>query len=313
MSRKANNEIRVIDSISQLHAVLGLPEPEHPLISVNGLIRHATFETLNGKQVVYPFYSICIKKDFKGKVQYGQTSYDHDAGVLSFYAPGQVTATEVTGDDDATGSWLIFHPDLLRHYPLYSKIKEYGFFSYALNEALHVSAREEQMIMKIWEEIREEYRGNIDTFSQDVIVSHIDLLLHYCNRYYNRQFLTRKAVHHDVFTRFEALLKACFFDSASLREGLPEVSWFSEQLHLSSQYLSDLLKQLTGMTTQQHIHQYLIGLAKERLMQTNLSVAEIAYELGFEYPQSFNKLFKNKTGMSPNGFRSLGREQSNRH
>lgn len=303
---KAKQDIQVVNSIPQLHKILGLPEPEHPLISVNGLIKRNSFEELNAKPVVYNFYSICIKKDFSGKVKYGQTNYDHDAGVLSFYAPGQVSTTEVSADnDDATGDWLIFHADLLRSYPLYDKIREYGFFSYALNEALHLSAKEEQMIQKIWADIKTEYRANIDTFSQDVIVSHIDLLLNYCNRFYNRQFITRKKINNDILTRFEGLLKAYFGEELGLRRGLPEVRYFADKLAVSNQYLSDLLKNLTGMTTQQHIHNEVIELAKEKLMKTRLSVAEIAYTLGFQYPQSLNKLFKNKTGITPNEFRSL--------
>lgn len=305
MKKKVKSDIQVINSIPQLHKVLGLPEPEHPLISVNGLIKRDSFEELNGKPVVYNFYSICIKKDFKGKVKYGQTIYDHDAGVLSFYSPGQVSATEISEDDGAMGDWLIFHPDLLRSYPIFDKIKEYGFFSYALNEALHLSAKEEQMIEKIWEDIKTEYKSNIDTFSQDVIVSHIDLLLTYCNRFYNRQFITRKKVNNDVLSKFEGHLKSYFSGDVGVHKGLPEVQYFSEKLFVSTQYLSDLLKSLTGMTTQQHIHNYVIELAKDKLMKTNLSIAEIAYELGFEYPQSFNKLFKNKTGVTPNEFRNL--------
>lgn len=305
MNKKAKEEVMVINSIPQLHKILGLPEPEHPLISVNGLLRRDAFESLQAKPVVYNFYSICIKKNFSGKVKYGQTYYDHDAGLLSFYAPGQVTATEVSDDNDATGDWLIFHPDLLRPYPLFNKIKEYSFFSYAANEALHLSSKEEHLIEKIWQDIKQEYQGNIDTFSQDVIVSHIDLLLNYCNRFYNRQFITRKKVNNDILTRFETSLAAYFGDNTSLHKGLPEVQYFSEQLFVSAQYLSDLLRHLTGMTTLQHIHQYVIELAKGKLLQSGASVAEIAYELGFEYPQSFNKLFKNKTGMSPNEFRQL--------
>jgi AraC family transcriptional activator of pobA len=305
MNPKTKKEVLIVNSIPQLHKILGLPEPEHPLISVNGLISSGSFEALNAKPVVYNFYSICIKKNFTGKVKYGQTYYDHDAGVLSFFAPGQVTATEIADEQDAEGDWLIFHADLLRSYPLFNRIKEYGFFSYSINEALHLSAREEQTIEKIWADIKQEYQGNIDTFSQDVIVSHIDLLLTYCNRFYNRQFITRKKISNDVLTKFETCLKAYFTDEQRLYKSLPEVQYFSDQLFVSAQYLSDLLKSLTGMTTQQHIHHYIIEFAKGKLMQTNLSVAEIAYELGFEYPQSFNKLFKNKTGMSPNEFRNL--------
>ncbi|WP_142684920.1 helix-turn-helix domain-containing protein [Chitinophaga polysaccharea] len=305
MNRKVKDDVKIINSIPQLHKILGLPEPEHPLISVNGLIRRDNFEDLNGKSVVYNFYSICIKKDFKGKVKYGQTNYDHDSGVLSFFAPGQVTATEITENDGAMGDWLIFHSDLIRSYPLFNKIKEYGFFSYSLSEALHLSAREEQTIEKIWKDIKQEYQSNIDKFSQDVIVSHIDLLLNYCNRFYSRQFITRKKINNDVLSKFEVYLRDYFENEQGLKKGLPAVQYFSEKLFVSTQYLSDLLKSLTGMTTQQHIHNHVVELAKNKLLQSNLSVSEIAYELGFEYPQSFNKLFKNKTGTTPNEFRKL--------
>lgn len=305
MNPKIKNEVLTVNSIPQLHKILGLPEPEHPMISINGLLNNRSFETLNAKPVVYNFYSICIKKNFTGKVKYGQTYYDHDAGVLSFFAPGQVTNTEISDDKDVIGDWLIFHADLLRSYPLFNKIKEYGFFSYAINEALHLSTKEEQMIEKIWSDIKQEYQSNIDTFSQDVIVSHIDLLLNYCNRFYNRQFITRKKVNNDILTKFETCLNEYFAGDKREHKGLPEVQYFSDRLFVSAQYLSDLLKSLTGQTTQQHIHNRIIELAKDILIQTNLSVAEIAYEFGFEYPQSFNKLFKNKTGMSPNEFRNL--------
>jgi AraC family transcriptional activator of pobA len=305
MHPKVKSEVLTVNSIPQLHKILGLPEPEHPMLSINGLLNRASFETLNTKPVVYNFYSICIKKNFTGKVKYGQTYYDHDAGVLCFFAPGQVTTTEISDDHDAVGDWLIFHADLLRSYPLFNKIKEYSFFSYAINEALHLSTKEEQMIEKIWSDIKQEYQSNIDTFSQDVIVSHIDLLLNYCNRFYNRQFITRKKVNNDILSKFEACLNEYFTGDKKSHKGLPEVQYFSDQLFVSAQYLSDLLKSLTGLTTQQHIHNRIIELAKNILLQTNLSVAEIAYEFGFGYPQSFNKLFKNKTGMSPNEFRKL--------
>lgn len=301
--KKTSNGIYIINSIPELHKTLGIPEPEHPLISVNELIKRDSFETLNAKPVIYSFYSICIKKNFKGKVTYGQTHYDHDSGVISFYSPGQVTATEIIDDGGASGEWLVFHPDFLKSYPLSEKIKEYGYFSYNVTEALHLSGREEDIIHRLMMEIKHEYQGNIDSFSQDVIISHLDLLLNYCNRFYNRQFLTRKSINSDVLAKFESLLNEYFENKTGLHAGLPPVQYFSEKLFLSSQYLSDLLKNLTGATTQQHIHNKLIEKAKEQLMLSSKTVAELAYELGFERPQSFNKLFKKKTGMSPNEFR----------
>lgn len=303
--KKTGNPPYVINSISELHRILELPKPEHPLVSVINLneIKCYTDESLSS--VIYNFYSVCIKKDYKGKLKYGQNYYDFDEGVMTFFAPGQVISTELADDLAISGHWLIVHPDFIRNYVLSKSIKNYGYFSYAVNEALHLSDKEEAMIVATMNNIRQEYRSVTDNFSQDVIVSHIELLLNYCNRFYNRQFITRKNASNDLLVKLENVLNEYFNNENYLHSGLPTVHYLSGQLHVSSNYLSDMLKTLTGESAQQHIHNKLIEKAKEILTTTSLSVSEIAYRLGFEYPQSFNKLFKNKTNVSPLEFRSL--------
>jgi len=197
---------------------------------------------------------------------------------------------------------LLFHPDFLYTHPLATKIKNYNFFSYALNEALHLSEREEKDIIEIFLKIEQEYQ-HIDKHTQDIILSQIDMLLQYSNRFYERQFITRKAVNHALLTQLEKLLDDYFDSEETLKQGLPTVEYLAESLHVSARYLSDLLRSVTGKNTQQHIHDKLFEEAKEKLTATSLSVAEIAYKLGFEHPQSFNKLFKKKTNFSPLAFR----------
>lgn len=301
--KKTANSPHVIQSISEAHRLLGLPKPEHPLVSVVSLKDvNDTGQCLMGS-FVYNFYSICIKKNFKGKLKYGQNHYDFDEGVMTFFSTGQVITAEAADSPDFAGWWLLIHPDFLRNYPLAATIKRYGYFSYAVNEALHVSEKEEALVETILKNIQQEYRSVIDSYSQDVIVSHIDLLLNYANRFYNRQFITRKHAGNDLLTKLEALLTDYFSGETVRERGLPTVQYLAEQLHLSPNYLSDLLRTLTGQSAQQHIHDKLIEKAKEVLTTTTLSVGEIAYQLGFEHPQSFSKLFKNKTHLSPLAFR----------
>ena len=292
-----------INSVSEMHRILALPKPKHPLISVINLDEIQCFADENLKSVIYNFYSICIKKDFKGKLKYGQNYYDFDEGVLTFFSPGQVITTELSEDLKLSGYWLIIHPDFIQSYPLAKTIKNYGYFSYAVNEALFLSDKEETMIASVMKNIGQEYDANIDHYSQDVMVSHIELLLNYANRFYNRQFITRKNASHDLLVKLENLLSD-YFASGKVRElGLPTVQFVSDSLNVSPNYLSDLLRTLTGQSTQQHIHNKLIEKAKEILTTTSLSVSEIAYQLGFERPQSFNKLFKSKVNISPLAFK----------
>lgn len=302
--KKETNSPYVINSISELHRLLELPKPKHPLVSVINLNEIKCHFDESIKSFVYNFYSICTKKDFKGKLKYGQNYYDFDEGIMTFFSPGQVISTVVDEDIALSGIWLVVHPDFIQNYSLAKSIKDYGFFSYAVNEALHLSDKEEAMITEIMQNIDTEYCSVIDGFSQDVILSHIELLLNYSNRFYNRQFITRKNASNDLLSTLEKLLLDYFNGNKVQEFGLPTVLYISEQLNVSPNYLSDMLRSLTGQSTQQHIHDKLIEKAKEILTTTSLSVSEIAYQLGFEYPQSFSKLFKSKTNVSPLEFRS---------
>ena len=250
------------------------------------------------------FYGVSLKKNLKGKLKYGQNYYDFDEGVLAMKAPNQLVSVGNDPNFKVSGWWLVIHPDFVLNYPLGRVIKNYGFFSYAVNEALHLSDKEEKMLEGIFKNIEQEYQTSIDQFSQDVIIAHIELLLNYCNRFYNRQFITRKKVNNDLLSKMETLLDEYFNKDKILEQGLPSVHYFSDCLNLSPDYLSDMLKTLTGHSTQHHIHNKLIEKAKETLTTTQLSVSEIAYQLGFEHPQSFNKLFKSKTNLTPLEYRA---------
>jgi len=297
--------MKVINSISEKHRLVSLPEPLHPLVSV---IRVADIRFTDAeiwKNFSVNFYCISLKRNIGGKTKYGQNYYDYDKGVMTFIAPRQVMSLDDSQMDimsPASGYALLIHPDFLYKHPLAMTIKNYGFFSYAINEALHLSEKEEKNIEEIFLKIDQEYQ-HIDKHTQDIILSQIDLLLNYCNRFYERQFITRKAVSHDVLSKMEQLLTDYLNDKQTLTTGLPTVEFLANQLNLSPHYLSDLLRSLTGQSAQQHIQERLIEKAKEYLSITTLSVAEIAYQLGFERPQSFNKLFKRKTSISPLAFR----------
>ncbi|RZJ71461.1 AraC family transcriptional regulator [Flavobacterium sp.] len=294
--------MKIITSISEKHRLVGLPEPMHPLVSVIRIsdVRFADPEIW--KHFSVDFYCISLKKNVGGKTRYGQKYYDYDKGVMTFIAPKQVMSLDESQTDilrPASGYALFVHPDFLYGHALATEIKNYGFFSYAINEALHLSEKEEKDVADIFEKIDREYQ-HIDKHTQGIILSQIELLLNYSNRFYERQFITRKKVNHDVLTKVESLLDEHF---SKPNPNLPTVEFLANQLHLSPHYLSDLLRSLTGQSAQQHIQQKRIEKAKEYLSLTNLSVAEIAYQLGFEYPQSFNKLFKRKTNLSPLAFR----------
>lgn len=297
--------MKIINSIAEKHRLVSLPEPLHPLVSVIRISDMRFIDDPVWKQFSVNFYCISLKRNISGKTRYGQQYYDYNKGVMTFLAPKQVLSLEDDQMDilnPASGYALLIHPDFLYKHPLAAAIKDYGFFSYRVNEALHLSEKEEKNLEEIFLKIEEEYQ-HIDRHTQDIILSQIDLLLNYCNRFYQRQFITRKAVNHDVLTKMELLLHEYFNDDKALKTGPPTVESLADQLHLSPYYLSDLLRSLTGQSAQQHIQEKLIEKAKEYLSITNLSVAEIAYHLGFEYPQSFNKLFKKKTNISPLKFR----------
>ncbi len=288
-------------TISQLHQVLGVSKPKHPLFSIHRFEDLPQLDNIQRTRLISDFFQITLKTSCPCKMQYGQTQFDFDEGVISCFAPRQVSIV----DKDfayAEAGWLIsIHPDFLRTYSLSQKIKTFGFFDYAVNEALILSDEEQKSIETIFEQIEKEYLLPIDDFSQDVMIAAIDLLLTHFNRYYKRQFNTRKTQNSDLLNKVEQILNNHF--EISNEQNLLTPTFLASQLNLSPKYLSDCLKQLTGQTTQQIIHEKLIEKAKDTLITSELSVSEIAWQLGFEYPQSFNKLFKNKTALSPLEFR----------
>jgi AraC-like DNA-binding protein len=300
MHRQSN--INHIESISQLARELRLPAPLHPLIALVDYNNALTEMFPKGQKISLDFYKISFKPTFKGQTKYGQGYYDFEEGGLAFLKPKQIVYSpeELASYE---GFALYFHADFIRNYSLGNTINQYGFFSYNVSEALFLSAKEKEIIKNLFTSIAIELDSNIDHFSQDVLVSQIELLLNYSNRFYNRQFITRKTVNHDIITSLDKLLNSYFEEENSLKNGLPSVKYISTQLKLSQRYLSDMLRSLTGLNTQQYIQNAIIEKAKEKLSATGLSISEIAYELGFEHPQSFSKLFKTKTQLSPLEYR----------
>lgn len=292
-----------ISSITALHNLFNLQKPLHPLISVFDITDIAMIPDALRNAIYTDFYVIALKRDCGGKCRYGQQFYDFEEGIMFFIAPNQVFQLEDVVLSQVKGSVLIVHPDFLQGYQLATMVKNYGYFSYSINEALHLSEQEEKMIKEIMDNIKHETEMNIDAFTQDLLVSNIDLLLKYCDRFYNRQFLTRKKVNNDLLGKLEVLLDDCFRNDKLAMEGIPTVQFIAQELNLSPNYLSDMLRTYTGRTTQQHIQDRLIEKAKVLLSTTGLSVSEIAYQLGFEHPQSFHRLFKNQTSVSPVEFR----------
>jgi AraC-like DNA-binding protein len=301
----ANAQPYRIKTITEYHRVTGLPKPQHPLISVINIASIQRPPVDGWISLVMDFYSISLKRVLGAKMRYGQQAYDFDEGVMFFMSPGQVFGFEF--DKNSThipSGWMILvHPDFLWNSPLAKTIKQYGYFDYSVNEALYLSDKEESMINGIVQFMEMEYHSNIDKFSQPVIIAQLELLLTYADRFYQRQFLTRKIANHQILSRFEDILTEYFNSDVLATKGLPTVGHIAGELNVSPNYLSEMLKVLTGQTTQQHIHEKLIDKAKEKLSTTSLSVSEIAYELGFEHSQSFSKLFKSKTNVSPLEFR----------
>ncbi len=296
-----------IKTISEFHALRGLPKPEHPLISIVDYASIKRPADIGEVSWVFDFYQISVKRGIDGKFKYGQQDYDFDfdEGVMFFIAPSQVFRIQLDNHSTTkrSGWMLLIHPDFFWNTSLAKTIKQYEFFDYSVNEALFLSEKEEKTLNGIIENIRQEYHANIDKFSKQIIVSHIETLLHYSERFYNRQFITREKVNHQILERLEKLLADYFNSEDLVKTGLPTVQYIAGALNVSPKYLSGLLKVLTGQSTQHHIHEKLIEKAKEKLSTTNLSISEIAYGLGFEHSQSFSKLFKTKTHFSPMGFR----------
>ena len=289
-------------SIAEAHRILGLPKSLHPLISLLDATAHPVEVGPASGSHLLNFYKIAYKTGGSGTVKYGQGRYDFTEGSLLCAAPNQL----IGGPAEACtqgGYVLLLHPDLLLGYPLAQKIKQYTFFSYAASEALYLSDKEKTTVVALFRSLEEELQARIDDFSQDVLIAQLELLLSYAQRFYQRQFITRRTVNRNLLAQVDAVLRDYFGGHQGLRQGLPTVQYLAAQVRLTPSYLSDMLRSLTGLSAQQHIHHQLIEQAKERLSLTELSISEIAYELGFEHSQSFSKLFKTKTSKSPLAFR----------
>jgi AraC family transcriptional regulator, transcriptional activator of pobA len=296
-------------TISEFHQFRQLPGPEHPLISVNEIEFVKQLQGQESMSWCYDFYCIGLKRVSLSpniKFKYGQQSYDFDEGIMSFVAPNQLLSLSIDTAEEQikhSGWILLIHPDFLWNTPLAKTIKTYDFWNYTVHESLFLSAKEETTVINIFQNILQEYQANIDRFSKQIIISQIESLLNYSDRFYHRQFITREKANHQILEKLETVLTDYFNSDDLSTKGLPTVQYISDKLTVSPNYLRSLLKVLTGQNTQQHIHDKLIEKAKEKLSVTYLSISEIAYELGFEHPQSFTKLFKKQTNISPLGYR----------
>ncbi|MDI1255619.1 MAG: helix-turn-helix transcriptional regulator [Flavobacterium sp.] len=299
-------QVHRVKSIAAFHKMKGLPAPQHPLISIFDYDSIDCTDEVHYKNFVFDFYHISIKRSVGTKYKYGQNHYDFNDGVMFFIAPNQVFGIEPIAEiaTPKSGWFLMIHPDFIWNTSLAKTIKQYEFFDYAVNEALFLSEKEETTLTAIVKNIEQEYNANLDNFSQNIIISQIETLLHYSERFYQRQFITRKKANHQILDQLEKLLADYFNNEAITTKGLPTVQIIAEKLNVTPNYLSGVLKSLTGQSTQQHIHNKLIEKAKEKLATANLSISEIAYELGFEHSQSFSKLFKTKTNFSPLEYRN---------
>ncbi|MCW5518904.1 helix-turn-helix transcriptional regulator [Aureitalea sp. L0-47] len=295
-----------IDSVSTYFKLRNY-ELLHPLI---GILDFDKFEPSSVSPPTYSgftfeCYAIFLKDHNSCKMKYGGKHYDFDEGTMVFLSPQQSVGFVYEKNHVPKGYALLFHPDLLHGTKLGKKIQSYSFFSYAVNEALHISMKERRIILDLLEKIQFELEQNMDGHSKNLIVSNLELLLDYCVRFYDRQFLTREVAHSTSLERFDVLLNEYFLSEEPNKQGLPSVTYFAEQLHLSPNYFGDLIKKETGRSAQEYIQNKLIEVAKEKVFDHEKSISEIAYELGFRYPQHFSRLFKNKTGLSPNDFRNM--------
>jgi AraC-like DNA-binding protein len=295
-------EILKLDNISQYNTLRGI-ETLHPLVSV---FEFSKMKRIPEARVNYGFYCVFLKDAVCGDLKYGCKYYDYQEGTLVFIAPGQVVGIGSKPDSPMPRGWaLLFHPDLIRGTSLGHNSKKYTFFSYEANEALHVSEKERQIVLDCLEKIDHELRQSIDKHSKTLIANNIELLLNYCLRYYDRQFITRGEVNKDILVKFEQLLDNYFQSDIVLTAGLPTVKYCADQLHLSANYFGDLIKKETGKSAQENIQVKVMNIAKERIFDSSKTLSEIAYELGFKHPQHFSRMFKNETGYTPNEYRLL--------
>jgi AraC-like DNA-binding protein len=299
--------MRHFKTISEFHEYRGLPRPNHPLFGIIDISTPMQMQEEEPVNMTMDFYSIAVKRMSNVKFKYGQQYLDFNEGIMSFMSPRQVFSIGINKETIETkrSGWVIYiHPDFLWNTPLAKVIKQYDFWDYSIREALFLSAKEETTINNIIENIIQEYHNNIDKFSKKIIITQIESLLTYAERFYNRQFITREKTNHQLVGKLAELLDQYFNTHELIAKGLPTVQYIADQLHLSPKYLSTLLSTVTGQSTQQYIHEKLIEVAKEKLSTTSLSVAEVAYQLGFKHAQSFNRLFKTKTNQSPLEFRA---------
>jgi AraC-type DNA-binding domain-containing proteins len=294
-------EILKLDNISQYNTMRGV-ETLHPLVSVVDMSKANATQSL---RINFGFYCVFLKEVKCGDLKYGCNYYDYQEGTLVFVAPGQIIGVNNTEVIQPKGWALLFHPDLIRGTSLGHKIKDYTFFSYEVYEALHLSEKEKQIVIDCLQKIDYELKQSIDKHSKTLISNNIELLLNYCMRFYDRQFITRSHVNKDILVKFEKILDDYFKTEMPQTLGLPTVKYCAENIHLSANYLGDLIKKETGKSPQEHIQLKLMDIAKERIFDTSKSVSEIAYELGFKHPQHFTRMFKNETGYTPNEYRLL--------
>lgn len=295
------SEVVSINTVTEYNNQVGM-ETLHPLVSI---VDFEKVEPFCNFRMQLGVYAVFLKESKCGNMTYGCNTYDYEEGTLLFIAPGQVYGVVNQEKKRYVGKALIFHPDLILGTALGKNIKDYTFFSYQVNEALHLSARERAIITDCLDKISYELEHAIDTHSKTLIVSYLELFLNYCKRFYERQFVTRSNVNKDVLSRFEKILDDYFSSDKAIESGLPSVRYCAEKLYLSSNYLGDLLKKETGKSAQEHIQLKMIEVAKEKIFDQSKSISEIAYELGFKYPQHFTRMFKKEVGMSPLEYRSM--------
>jgi len=300
------NKIIKIESITQVHDFFQLSRPKHPLVSVLPINDDITNYDYGDSSYVFGFYQISLKLGMSGSLSYGRNSYDFQEGTMTFIRPNQTVRIENSQDYHGASGWtLLFHPDLIRKSELGKMISNYSFFHYETNEALHVSDDEKQALTELVFKIEQEYNQHIDKHSQELIISNIDLLLKYCKRYYDRQFYTRTNLNKDFVAKFESVILDYFNAEMGREAGVLTVSYCATKMNMSANYLGDLIKNETGISAKEHIQNFIVEKAKTKILATRKSISEIAYDFGFEYPQSFNKLFKAKTGYTPTQYRSL--------
>ena len=299
-------EIIRIRSISEVHDFYGFEKPKHPLVSVLPIDDRMTNYDYGDASYAFDFYQVSLKMGISGSMVYGRNAYDFQEGTLTFIKPNQVVSVKNAEEIEGSAGWtLLFHPDLIRKSELGRTIESYSFFSYDVHEALHLSEDEKIALTDLVQKIEQEYKQNIDKHSQELIIANIEMLLKYSKRYYDRQFYTRTNLNKDLISKFEQVMTKYYRSDSPNRHGVLSVRYCADRLHMSSNYLGDLIKNETGRSAKDHIHDYIIEMAKTTIVGSNETITEIAYKLGFEYPQSFNKLFKAKTGMSPTEYRNL--------